>query len=182
VGPAHGTLTSFNGATGAFTYAPATNYFGSDSFQFHAVDEPVSSNQATENITVNGDASTAINGSVTTTENHAVSGGVTSTGDTGGNVAYIVDVGPVHGTLTSFNGTTGAFSYSPATNYFGPDDFKFHAVDGSVSSSQATESITVNGLPPTGISFVTDSAHLATVQVEGGPWRAMSRSPAVSGN
>ena len=167
VGPVHGTLTSFNGATGAFTYTPATNYFGSDSFKFHAVDGAVSSNQASESITVNGDMPTAINGSITTTENHAVSGSVTSTGDTDGNVAYIVDVSPVHGTLTSFNGATGGFTYTPATNYFGSDSFKFHAVDGSVSSSQASESITVNGLPPTGSSFVTDSAHLTTVQVEG---------------
>src|SRR5262249_39569303 len=52
-------------------------------------------------------------------------------------------------------------------NYFGSDSFQFHAVDESVSSNQATESITVNGLPPTGVNFVTDSAHLATIQVEG---------------
>jgi hypothetical protein len=114
------------------------------------------------------DAPTAINGSVTTTENQAVSGSVTSTGDTDGDVAYVVDVGPAHGTLTSFNVATGAFTYTPATNYFGSDSFKFHAVDESVPSNQATESITVNGLPPTGISFVTDSAHLATLQVQGG--------------
>jgi hypothetical protein len=167
VGPTHGTLTSFNGATGAFTYSPTTNYFGSDSFKFHAVDEPVSSNQATESITVNGDIPTAINGSATTTENHAVAGSVTSTGDTDNDVAYVVDVGPAHGTLTSFNGATGVFTYTPATNYFGSDSFKFHAVDEPVSSNQATESISVNGLPPSGISFITDSAHLATIQVEG---------------
>jgi hypothetical protein len=113
------------------------------------------------------DTPTAINGSVTTTENHTVSGSVTSTGDTDNDVTYIVDEGPAHGTLTSFNSATGAFTYTPATNYFGADGFKFHAVDEPVSSNQATESITVSGLPPTGISFVTDIAHLATIQVEG---------------
>jgi hypothetical protein len=168
VAPAHGTLTSFNAATGAFTYTPATNYSGPDSFQFHAVDESVSSNQATESITVNGDMPTAVNGSVTTTENHGVLGSVTSTGDTDGDVTYVVDVAPAHGTLTSFNGATGGFTYTPATNYFGSDSFKFHAVDEPVSSDQATESITVSALPPTGISFAADSAALTTIQVEGG--------------
>jgi hypothetical protein len=167
VGPAHGTLTSFNGATGGFIYTPATNYFGSDSFQFHAVDGSFSSNQATESIAVNGDTPTAINGLVTTTENHTVSGSVTSTGDSDNDVIYIIDVAPAHGTLTSFNGATGSFTYTPATKYFGPDGFKFHAVDGPVSSNQATETITVDALPPTSISVVADSAHLAAIQVEG---------------
>jgi Bacterial Ig domain len=110
---------------------------------------------------------TAINGSVTTAENHAVSGSVTSTGDTDNDVAYVVDVGPAHGALTSFNAASGAFTYTPATNYFGSDSFQFHAVDDPVSSNQATESITVGALPPTGISLAADSAALAAIQVEG---------------
>jgi hypothetical protein len=169
VNPTHGTLTSFNGSTGSFTYTPATSYFGSDSFKFHAVDESVASNQATESITINGDTPTAINGSVATTENHPILGSVTSTGDTDDDVAYVVDVAPTHGTLTSFNAATGTFTYTPAANFFGSDSFKFHAVDESVSSNQATESITVSALPPTGISFAAASTHLATIQVEGSP-------------
>jgi hypothetical protein len=130
-------------------------------------DNSTSTASVTQTVTVNPDTPTVINGSVTTTESHAVTGSVTSTGDTDGDVTYVVDVGPAHGTLTSFNSATGAFTYTPTANTFGSDSFKFHAVDGALSSNQATETITVNALPPTGFSFVPDSAHLASIQVEG---------------
>ena len=48
--PTHGTL-SFN-ANGSFTYTPATNYIGADSFTYMASDGTASSNLATVNLTV----------------------------------------------------------------------------------------------------------------------------------
>jgi VCBS repeat-containing protein len=54
--PAHGTLT-LNG-DGSFTYTPAANYSGPDSFSYKANDGTADSNVATVNITVN-DAPTA---------------------------------------------------------------------------------------------------------------------------
>ena len=64
-GPAHGTLTVFNTATGAFTYTPNRNYNGPDSFTFKANDGAVDSNTATVRITVDpvNDAPVANNGS-----------------------------------------------------------------------------------------------------------------------
>ena len=50
--PTHGTL-SLNTTTGAFTYTPAVNYNGADSFTFKANDGRVDSNVATVSITVN---------------------------------------------------------------------------------------------------------------------------------
>lgn len=52
VAPAHGLLTSFNTATGAFTYQPFANYNGPDSFTFKAYDGSDYSNTATISITV----------------------------------------------------------------------------------------------------------------------------------
>ncbi|MCA9169716.1 MAG: tandem-95 repeat protein, partial [Planctomycetales bacterium] len=51
VGPNHGTLTL--NADGSFNYAPAPNYFGTDSFTYVANDGTLNSNVATVNITIN---------------------------------------------------------------------------------------------------------------------------------
>jgi VCBS repeat-containing protein len=51
-GPSHGALTSFNAATGAYTYTPNANYHGTDSFTFTANDGAVDSAEATIEITI----------------------------------------------------------------------------------------------------------------------------------
>jgi len=51
--PTNGTVTAFDSSTGAFTYMPNVNYFGSDSFTFKANDGTADSNIATVSITVN---------------------------------------------------------------------------------------------------------------------------------
>jgi hypothetical protein len=50
--PAHGTLTAFDAATGEYTYEPADDYCGADSFTFTAHDGAAPSNEATVSITV----------------------------------------------------------------------------------------------------------------------------------
>ena len=50
VGPTHGTLTL--NADGSFLYTPNLNYYGSDSFTYHAWDSTLNSNTATVNITI----------------------------------------------------------------------------------------------------------------------------------
>jgi hypothetical protein len=42
------------------------------------------------------------------------------------------------------NSSTGAFTYTPASNYYGSDSFTFRANDGQANSNTATESVTVN--------------------------------------
>jgi len=71
-GPTHGTLTL--NANGSFTYTPATNFSGSDSFTYNAADGIGTSNPATVSITVNSvnDAPVAANDSATTLEDAAV--------------------------------------------------------------------------------------------------------------
>src|SRR5262249_27212888 len=57
--------------------------------------------------------------------------------------------GPSHGTLTL--NANGSFTYTPASNYNGPDSFTYKASDGSLTSNVATVSITVIPVndPPT---------------------------------
>jgi len=80
--PAHGSVTV--NANGGFTYTPAANYNGADSFTYKANDGTVDSNVATVTITVTAvnDAPVAVNDAVTTAEDTAVSGNVLAN-DTG---------------------------------------------------------------------------------------------------
>ena len=50
--PAHGALSGFNAATGAFTYTPTAGYFGPDSFTFTATDGTNTSAAAAVSLTV----------------------------------------------------------------------------------------------------------------------------------
>lgn len=54
--------------------------------------------------------------------------------------------GPKHGTLVSFN-PNGSFVYKPNQNYHGTDQFQYQAFDGTVYSSPATVTITVDAGP-----------------------------------
>jgi concanavalin A-like lectin/glucanase superfamily protein/Big-like domain-containing protein len=57
-------------------------------------------------------------------------------------LVYTVVTQPAHGTVTA--GTTASRTYTPATDYTGPDSFTFKANDGTVDSNIATVSIAVN--------------------------------------
>src|SRR5207245_2232921 len=152
-GPAHGTL-SLN-SDGSFTYTPALNYNGSDSFTYKANDGQADSpTNATVSITVTpvNDAPGTSGGvvaddSYTTPEDTILT--VTAPGvlanDTdvdGDPLTAILVNGPAHGTLSLNN--DGSFTYTPALNYNGPDSFTYKANDGQVDSpTNATVSITV---------------------------------------
>jgi hypothetical protein len=58
----------------------------------------------------------------------------------GAAVTFSVGVAPGHGTLS---GTAPALVYTPAADYFGPDQFQFVANDGTLNSEPATVAITV---------------------------------------
>src|SRR5881394_1378412 len=66
--PAHGVLTL--NTNGGFTYLPATNYLGSDSFEYQANDGTADSGIATVSITITGvnDAPVAVDDRYTTAE------------------------------------------------------------------------------------------------------------------
>jgi VCBS repeat-containing protein len=151
-GPSHGTLSGFNSTTGAFTYTPNANYNGTDSFTFKANDGTLDSNVAAVSMTVTpvNDPPVAADGSLSTSANVPASGTVVATDVDGDPLTYSVVDGPAHGTLTIFDSSTGAFTYTPAAGYSGSDSFTFKANDGTVDSNTATVSInvTANNHPP----------------------------------
>lgn len=145
-GPAHGTLTLY--PDGSFSYTPAANWSGADSFTYQASDGTFTSNTATVNINVGAvnDAPTAVDDAYTTAEDTLltvdVPGLLVNDPDVDSTTLTAVLVaGPDHGTLTL--NPDGSFTYAPAANFFGPDSFTYQASDGSASSLPATVTITV---------------------------------------
>ena len=147
-GPAHGTLTL--NANGSFTYTPAANYNGADSFTYKANDGSLDSNVATVTLTVTAvnDAPVAVNDSYSVNTNAtltvATPGVLVNDSDIDSASITAVQVsGPTHGTL-SLN-ANGGFVYTPTANYSGSDSFTYRANDGALNSNVATVSITVVG-------------------------------------
>ena len=133
--PAHGTITSFNAATGAFTYRPAFNYNGPDSFTFRASDGSLTSNVATVSLTVNpvNDApfGSPINQPTSTNEDTPVSGRVTASDFENDPLTFSGDVPPeglpAHGSVVI--NPDGTYTYTPAANFNGTDQFAFKVTD-----------------------------------------------------
>lgn len=159
-GPAHGTLSLLNTNTGAVTYTPATNYFGPDSFTFRVNDGTTSSPPATVNLIVTplNDAPTA--GSLTVTTSEDTSTNLTLIGsDIEGPVTFSILVGPTNGVISNFNPNTGTFTYTPNTNYFGPDFFTYLVNDGSLT---ATGSVFITVTPVNDAPIVVNDAYSLT--------------------
>ena len=105
---------------------------------------------------------TASNGAVSTTENTAVSGTLAATDTDGDVLTFSVASSPGHGTVNITNATTGAFTYTPSSNFSGSDSFTFKATDSaSQVSNTATESVTVNTAPTASNGTVTTTFNSA---------------------
>jgi VCBS repeat-containing protein len=148
-GPDHGTLTL--NANGSFTYTPAANFNGNDTFVYRASDGIDLSNLATVSITVNSvnDAPVVANDNYSVNEDAVLvvnaPGVLANDSDVDGDtLSAALASGPVHGTLTL--NANGSFTYTPAANFNGNDTFTYRASDGTVLSSLATVSITVDSV------------------------------------
>jgi VCBS repeat-containing protein len=146
-GPANGVLT---GTGPNWTYTPAADYFGSDSFTFRVNDGTVFSNTATFSLTVTAvnDAPVAVADSATTAEDTAISVNVLLN-DTD------VDNTPAQLSVQSFSqgssgGTVAAdgtlLRYTPAANFNGTETFTYVVTDGAASSAPGTVTITVTAV------------------------------------
>jgi endonuclease G len=135
-----------------FTYTPAPNFHGSDSFTYRVNDGgPQDSNTSTVNITVTevNDAPSANGQAVSTNSNTPVA--ITLTGSdvetATENLVFEVTVNPAHGSLS---GSGANITYTPNANYSGPDSFEFTVRDNGdgasppLTSTAGTVSITVN--------------------------------------
>jgi VCBS repeat-containing protein len=175
VATTHGKVTL--NADGGYTYTPAANFFGTDNFTYTVGDGRGGSDSETVTITVTevNDAPVATADSNSTNEDNSVNGNVLTndsdpdnTDGIPGNeddVDAVLDSSPSHGTLT-FDAETGAYTYAPASNFFGTDSFTYHAIDGDGAvSSTVTVTITVsevNDAPVAGADAATTTQDAAT--------------------
>jgi VCBS repeat-containing protein len=138
---------------GSFTYTPAANFSGTDTFTYRASDGTRTSSPATVTITVSGvndppvavnDAYAAISGQILNV--NAGSGVLDNDSDIDSQtLAVALAAGPAHGTLTL--NPDGSFSYTSTAGFSGADSFTYTVSDGSATSNTATVTITVNNVP-----------------------------------
>ena len=146
----------FDGS-GGFFYLANIGFTGNDSFTYQATSGAVTSNVATVTIAVNSvnDPPVALADSYSTNEgatlNVAAATGVLANDSDADRSALtaVLATGPSSGTVTL--NADGSFSYVPAAAFFGTVTFTYQADDGTLRSTAATVTITVNAVndPPT---------------------------------
>ncbi len=146
-GPAHGTL-ALDDASGSYTYTPGANYNGSDSFSV-AIADP-SGLSVIQTITVGIAATndvpvTAAASAIATDEDKSVTGTIIASDIDGDTLAFAISTGPEHGTL-ALDAATGAYTYTPASNFSGSDNFDVSVTDPSGASSMQRVSVTVSAV------------------------------------
>ena len=146
-GPTNGTVTL--NPDGSLTYAPDSDFVGSDWFTYQAKDGDAYSQVATVSFTVAGvnDPPSATNDMYTTDEDtelvtSTVSGVLGNDVDVDGDsLSAFVSSGPVNG-LLSFN-RDGSFVYTPNPDFNGADSFIYSVSDGNGGSATAMVTLTV---------------------------------------
>ncbi|MFQ5648303.1 MAG: tandem-95 repeat protein [bacterium] len=154
--PGHGT-TAINAATGAITYTPAADFFGTDSLEYTIKDNlGVSSNAATVTLTVNpiNDAPRTADDVAATSEDTPVMIAVTANDvDVDGTLNFstlTITSAPGNGTV-QVNPANGEVTYTPNLNFSGQDSFNYTIKDNTgLPSNESTVTISVsdeNDLP-----------------------------------
>jgi Ca2+-binding RTX toxin-like protein len=143
-------------ADGNFTYTPAANYNGPDSFDYTLLDGEGGQDTATVHINVlpTNDAPVAMNDDFTGVMNTNTTGNVLLDNGYGVDTDMDGDVlGVVADTQSTINNAfvlifaTGDFIYTPAVNFVGVDSFQYTLDDGQGGQSSATVFVNVTGNP-----------------------------------
>ena len=151
---ANGTLAL--STDGTFTYTPHTNFVGTDSFVYEAVDPRNGRSQATVTLNVTptpdapiatDDAYQVLSGS-SFTPTHGVDDLLQNDVDPDGdaltvNLSAITE--PSNGTLTLVS--DGTFTYTPNSGFGGTDSFEYQIDDGTGRTANAWATIDVNRAP-----------------------------------
>lgn len=148
--PTHGTIQFL--PDGSFSYLPALNYTGADSFTYKLSDGQAESTTATVKLTVRAVNDTPLGGndSYATQEDtvvtiDAVNGVLANDIDLDGDILKAIALSPpANGTLHL--NVDGSFSYSPKENFSGSDSFTYTAYDGNAYSVEPTVTINVHAV------------------------------------
>jgi len=132
-------------SSGNITYTPNPNYNGDDSFTYTVSDGNLTST-ATVHITVTAvnDAPVANDSAINAAKNITYTGLLNATDVEGDSLTYqIVSDSNANGTVTITDANTGAFTYTPTSDFTGDANFTFKVNDGTVDSNTATVTIHV---------------------------------------
>jgi hypothetical protein len=152
--PAHGTLRL--NPDGSFSYTPAPDFAGTDSFTYAAFDGTSDSNVATVTLNVTDTPPVAgDDGPYAVTENNPLqvaAPGVLKNdrGFNGNPLSAQLVTEPTHGTLAL--NPDGSFLYTPSADFTGSDTFMYQAFDGIDASNMATVLLTIADTPPVVVS------------------------------
>jgi gliding motility-associated-like protein len=145
--PQHGT-TSIDEINGIITYTPATDFSGSDSFQYTICDTQDACATATISIVVSNETPNALDDNATVTEDETVTIPVLNNDtDTQNNIipsSLTITRQPLHGEVAINDDF--AVVYKPNANYNGSDNFGYQICDATSHCATANVSITINAV------------------------------------
>ena len=170
--PGHAAAFTLN-PDGSFSYTPAADYHGPDSFTYTASDGQTASAPVTVELTVTAvnDTPTAVADAYSTAEDTTLT--VTAPGVLGNDsdpdgdaLTAVVGTAPGHAAAFTLN-PDGSFSYTPAADYHGPDSFTYTASDGQTASAPVTVELTVTAVndTPTAVADAYSTAEDTTLTV-----------------
>ena len=167
-GPSHGTLTL--SSNGRFSYRPATNYFGTDTFTYRAVSGAARSRPAMVTITTRPvtDPPVALDDSYTVNGNGSISvpaAGVLAndTDPSSLPLTAVLVLAPDFGTLSLQ--ANGSFIYTPTNGFQGVDSFQYKANNGTFDSALAVVDLTVTEALP---DYLVTGIALSSMMVSSG--------------
>jgi hypothetical protein len=155
--PTHGTITSLNATTGAFTYAAEAGFIGTDTFEYTVNDGEYTSAPKTITIVVANQPPTVESLTFSLLEGATFTGQVVATDSDlpAQTLVYAVQNPPAKG-VVNFTGTAGAFTYTANTGTFGQDSFTFTVTDGASAPVTATATVAIRPVLSVGRLLVAD--------------------------
>ena len=159
--PAQGTVELTSLSTGAFSYTPAADFFGTDTFTFRVHDALVPSNTASYTIRVNpvNDAPRVSDGEGATDEDEPLSGTLSAFDVEDDPLTFSIVAQGTKGTAVLDDASTGEFTYTPFQDLYGTDTFTFKAADAGADSVPATFVVTIAPVndPPVTVSDTAET-------------------------
>ncbi|MCZ7644024.1 MAG: Ig-like domain-containing protein [Planctomycetota bacterium] len=166
----NGTL-NLDAETGAFTYMPDQDFFGTDTFTYFAQNSlatPQMSMLATVTINVAGvnDPPVAGNWFMQTQENGAVSDNLSNAlTDVDGAAPTFTRLTNAANGNVALNTATGSFTYTPNPGFNGADSFTWRANDTVANSNTGTVSLMVSPVNDNPVAIISDPSGMITVPV-----------------